>query len=871
VPDTHSETVLLAGPIESAPTRRRTATHRLRWLLFFLVFLWLADAGISLLIGHTRLRTDLTARLEAAFGRPVEVGSYDFTVWKGPALEARSVTVGEDPRFGHEYFLHAESLIVRLRWRSLLRGRLELGTLSLTRPSLNLVRNHRGEWNLAEWLPRPAEAPFQGPVATPSTPRFRRIEVDDGRINFKHGDEKLPFAFVGVSGAVETNSPGLWSLDLEAAPWRAGVEVQQAGVLRLSGRAGGTSSRLLPAMLALSWSDASISDVLRLVRGNDFGVRGGFALTVAARTVADTWMVQTRTELRQLHRWNLPLRSDNPSFNLVADTKLDPYFPSLDIANVELEAPHSTAHASARIGWGRAGIFAAQEFSPVLLQVTSSKIGLDDILAWLRAFHPGVADAVSARGWLAASGVVAGWPPHVVNAAVSTDGAELSGPPLRVPARLGRVQFRYDHGLASLLPVVLSFGSPASALSVESSMKLTPHASSSTRISGNVADAGDPLAMASSLGWDLARGYELGGPFGCDLHWQGAPFPWRAWPTGWIELGGASLRMPFLNLPVEQIQARAELKQGGARQVTLASAEALSTRWSGNFSGPGADGEWRFALSAGHLSAADLDRWLNPRWRESFLGRILPFLNSGSSAANAAPENLRATGRLSVAEFTLPPVSLGRLQGDLKIEGRRIGLTNATGQFYGGDATVSLDAQLLPAPLYAASLDFSRVDLSALSSAFPSLAGFFAGEASGQLSVYAHGATRADLLASLECRGAAHLTGPALYSMDLEQSLRAQAALPGMSLFPRGSAVFTCGQGKVLFQDLSLEGSRVEVNASGTVDFARHLDFRLRLLSPAAPAEGPQLPLAVHAGAYHLAGSLAGPQITRLSPPVRPR
>jgi len=127
------------------------------------------------------------------------------------------------------------------------------------------------------------------------------------------------------------------------------------------------------------------------------------------------------------------------------------------------------------------------------------------------------------------------------------------------------------------------------------------------------------------------------------------------------------------------------------------------------------------------------------------------------------------------------------------------------------------------------------------------------------------------LLASLECRGATRLTSPALYSMDLEQSLRAEAALPGMSPFPQGSAVFTCGQGKVLFQDLSLEGPRVEVNASGTVDFARHLDFRLRLFSPVAPAEGPQLPLAVPAGAYHLTGSLAAPQITRLSPPRRPR
>jgi hypothetical protein len=870
VPDTHTEIVIPAPPLESAPARRRVATQWPKWLVVLLVFLWLADTGISLLIDHTSLRTDLTAHLEAAFGRPVQVGSYGFVFWRGPALEAQSVTVGEDPRFGHEYFLRAESLTVRLSWRSLLRGRLELGTLSLTRPSLNLVRNTRGEWNLVAWLPQPAETLSQGLPASPPAPRFRKIEVDDGRINFKRGDEKLPFAFVAVSGTVETDSPGLWSLDLEAAPWRAGVVVQQGGALRLAGRVGGTSSRLLPAMLALSWTDASISDVLRLAYGNDFGIRGGLALSATAHAFVGGWSIQGRAQLEQLHRWDLPLRADNPSFNVIADGKFDPQASSLDLDHLTLETPHSNAHAFARIGWNRARISAAQEFSPLILQVSSSKIGLDDILAWLRAFHPGVSDTLSARGWIAASGIAAGWPPHLVNAAISTDGVELWGPPLRVPARLGRVQFRYDRGFAALFSAALSFGSSANGLSVEASTKLAPRASSSAHISGTVADIGNLQAAASSLGWDLARGYEFRGPFSCDLQWKGAQFPWQAWPTGWIALDGASLRTPFLNLPVDEIEARAEL-QNGVRQITLSTAEAFGTRWNGSFNRPSAAGEWRFALSAGRLSAVDLDRWLNPRWRESFLGRILPFLNYPSPATGAAPENLRAGGRLSIAEFTLPPISIDRLQGDLKIEGRRIELTNATGQFYGGAATTSLDAQLLPSPLYAASLDFSRVDLSALSAAFPSLAGFFAGDAAGHVSFVAGGATRADLLASLECRGAARLTGPTLYFMDLEQSLRATAAVPGTSVFRQGSALFTCGQGKLSFQNLSLAGSGADVNASGRVDFARHLDLRLRLSPPAASAAGAPLPLADPTGGYYLGGSLAAPQITLFPPPSRYR
>src|SRR5580698_2967078 len=151
---TVSEPVLQTPPRESAPPQRRSWTRWPRWIVLFLVFLWLADLGVSLLIRHTRLQRRLTARLESVFGRSVEVGRYNFSLWGGPTLVAQSVTFGEDPRFGHEYFLRADSLTVRLRWQSFFRGHVELGAIALESPSLNLVRNSGGDWNVAEWLPK---------------------------------------------------------------------------------------------------------------------------------------------------------------------------------------------------------------------------------------------------------------------------------------------------------------------------------------------------------------------------------------------------------------------------------------------------------------------------------------------------------------------------------------------------------------------------------------------------------------------------------------------------------------------------------------------------------------------------------------------
>jgi hypothetical protein len=866
-----------------APSKSRLWNRWTKGVLLLVIVFWVVSEGISLAAQHTALRSKLSQHLEAAFGRPVEVGSYDFSFWGGPSLEAQSVTVAEDPRFGQEYFLRVDSMAVRLRWRSLLRGHIEFGTLSLTRPSLNLVRSAAGDWNLAEWLPRPAGTPSAnvpvGPLLPFAALRFRKIEVTDGRINFKRADEKLPVAFVGVNGTVETDAPGRWRINLEATPWRSAVVVQQAGAIRVSGYVGGTSSRLRPAALDLSWTNASVSDVLRLAQGDDYGVRGTLALALSARTHDrdDGWSVVGRTELRHLHRWDLALRPDNPSVNLIGQAEWRPAAADLELSQIALESPRSNARATARILWNRAQRPEAQEPPPVQLDVSSSQIDLGDLLAWVRAFRPGVADDIAITGFVDASATLSGWPLHWVNATVSGDGADLSGASLRIPAHLGRVQFRYDQGIASFPPVTLSFGVPHGPPvgSFQMSVSASPRrgALPDWHVTGNTSQMRDLIATAGALGWSASRGWDLAGPLSCDLLWREARDPWEAQPAGWIELGvpgpqgGATLRVPFLNQPIDQVLARVEVKSG-ARHLAVSSAQAFGARWTGTLDRSGPDAEWQFALSASRLAAADLDRWLNPRWRESFFNRMLPFL-SPHSPALAVPEDLQASGRINFDQFILAPLAVHGLQGDLKIAGRHVELENATAQFYGGALRGMLDADLDAAPSYDASIDFSRVDLSALSAASPELADLFAGTASGEASFHARGASGSELSASLDCRGTAQVASAELRNMNLLGSLRSSVRRPGTSAFRQASTAFSCAAGKIQFQDLLLLSPDGRIDGSGTIDFKRNLDMQVRILSagPAAPAGDSNPALAV----YRLSGPLATPTIAPTQPPRRSR
>jgi AsmA-like C-terminal region/AsmA family len=879
-----SETVISVEPVE-APAFRRPAWRL--WgkrVLLLLLLLWVAEHGLTLVIRHTPLQRRITARLESAFGRHVEVAGYSISLWGGPALEAHSISVGEDTRFGHEYFLRADSLTLRLRWQSLLTGNLNFGTVSLERPSLNLVHNSDGDWNLAEWLPQPSigATPARGDQAIvgpapplPATPSLRlsRIEVEGGRINFKREADKLPFAFTGVKGFVEPDGPGRWRMDLQATPERAAVVVQQAGTLRLTGHVGGTSSRLRPAELQFSWRDASVSDVLRLLRGYDYGLRGSLSLFLNSNTQsANTgWQVEGRAELRQLHRWDMASRPDNPAVNLFTRMQWYPAASAVYFEEAGLEAPHSNAHARGGFSWGEPPIIQKRPVSPLAVELRSAIIDLRDFLSWFRAFHPGVADDISVQGTLEASGHISGWPIQIVNARVSNLGAEVSGKSLRVPVHLSEINLHYDKGLGYLEPLTIFFGASGGSVRIEASRKSrTLNGLSTLRISGNLAQVRDVVATAGALGWNISRGWDVAGPMRCDLRWDGGELPWQAQPVGFVEWGaerGGALQAPFLNQPVEQIKARAEWKPGG-RHIAIASASAFGARWTGTFDRRETDAQWQFGLSADRLAASDLDRWLNPRWRDtqSLVARMLPFLNPRSVPV-IAPDNLFAVGKISIDQFTLAPLSLRRLQGDLEIAGRRMQLRNARAQSYGGELNGAFDAELAAPPVYRARLDFSRLDLAALASASPGLADLFVGSASGKISLSARGGTRADLLASLVCQGTSRMNNLEFHNLNLLDSLHAGARRPGVSSFREASSAFTCGDGGVRFQNLLLLGPGFEMDAAGSVDFARDVDFRVRVVSGPASIEPARATAAATGNVFALTGPLAAPRIARATAP----
>ena len=124
-----------------------------KWIVATVVVLLLLQMGLPFVMQTRRMRAYLLAHLERSFGRPVQAHGFSMHILPFPRVDVEGVTIEENPFFGHEYFLRADRLTASVRWLGLLRGHFDFGTISLSRPSLILVRNELGRWNLEDWLP----------------------------------------------------------------------------------------------------------------------------------------------------------------------------------------------------------------------------------------------------------------------------------------------------------------------------------------------------------------------------------------------------------------------------------------------------------------------------------------------------------------------------------------------------------------------------------------------------------------------------------------------------------------------------------------------------------------------------------------------
>jgi AsmA protein len=163
-----------------APTRRR------RWILpVVAVAVLFALALTPPYLNVNRLQRRIAASMSEALGRPVHLDRVTLHLLPLPGFTLENLVVSEDAAFGFEPVIRANKVEITLRISSLWRRQVELSSVRFevddqgSGPSLNLVRNAQGRWNLQSLLMHAASvnaAPTVQRTAGPA-PRFPYIET----------------------------------------------------------------------------------------------------------------------------------------------------------------------------------------------------------------------------------------------------------------------------------------------------------------------------------------------------------------------------------------------------------------------------------------------------------------------------------------------------------------------------------------------------------------------------------------------------------------------------------------------------------------------------------------------------------------------
>jgi hypothetical protein len=253
---------------------RRRTSRRLMWAVMLAIVLALL---LPPFINVNRYRGRVAGAISRALGRDVTVSNLEFKLLPRPGVVLHNFVAAENPAYGAEPMLRADTVTAYLRLTSLWRGRLEIGTLDLDNASLNLVRRSDGHWNIEELVERASQvspAPT-GKVRPESRPRFPYVEASTGRINFKLGDVKKAFAFTDADFALWLESENQWGIRVEARPVRTDVNITDTGTLTLDGRFQRASNlRDTPLYLKLNYFDGPLGQLTKLIYGRDRGWRG---------------------------------------------------------------------------------------------------------------------------------------------------------------------------------------------------------------------------------------------------------------------------------------------------------------------------------------------------------------------------------------------------------------------------------------------------------------------------------------------------------------------------------------------------------------------------------------------------------------------
>ena len=777
--------------------------------------------------GANGLRKRIVTAISLAVGRRVDVQWVKLRLLPQPGFDLENFVVYDDPAFSAEPMLQASEVTATLRLRSLVRGRIEIGRLTLKEPSFNLVRNDAGHWNVASLVERAARTPAAPTSAAKGDrhPVFPYIEGDTARINFRIGAEKKSYALTDAEFALWLESPNQWGMRMRAVPVRTDFNLTDTGILSVNGTwLRSTNLQQTPMKMTVQWTRGQLGQVTKLFYGTDKGWRGELTLTTVFAGTPANLQVNTQAAVQDFRRYDIV-----PSESLRLSTSCNATYSSPEhvISQILCVAPVGQGMLSAQ-----GSISAPTGPRSYELNFSARDVPIQAIAALARRAKKDLPQDLSASGTLDGdfsiqtsaetkslqlNGTGEATAFHLISQATSTE-LDLGTVPFEWAANAAeknssaKQKRDSDDTVASIGPFSVKLGK-GHTVNVRGTLGRSAY---------RVAMTGDAevkrlLQAAQTIGIHAPQPVADGNArlsLQIAGSWSGFAAPEV---TGTADLSDVRAETRSLNGPVEIASASVALSDTGVR-VSKLHASGGGTNWTGSLSFPRrcqslATCPVDFDLQADTVAFEELHAWLTPQSRKRPWYR---FLSPSTPAGPPILLSVNATGKLQTGRLLVHGVKAANVSTRLEVRDGKLNLSDVRAELLGGthDGSWQADLSATP-PTYSGSGSFEKIVLDQVSEAMHD--GWVTGTGQASYEFATHGSDIDALLANAALR------------LDFDAR---SGQLPHIRLADGGSPVhinrFT---GRLTLQDGSFHIERAKLETpsgnyivSGTASTAQKLD-----------------------------------------------
>lgn len=704
-------------------------------------------AALPFLIDANQYRSRIQTELEARTGRAVSLGPMELKIFP-LAFRVQNAVIAEDKSFvSSAPFAHIEELYVTAQLMPLLQGKVQVDSLELRKPRIEMIRNAKGVWNFSSLGNRGATTapPPQGkatstpPQPAPSPAEAGRsftlddLRIIDGQVALTDFQKKQPRAIYDHIDLTVLDYAPNTPVTFELAAHLPGAGKQ---TLWLKGKGGPMqpSPAATPFDGKLELEEVSLSGLQKFLNSQalkdmDFTATGSADVKNANGIIATKGQLKLDNGKVNGVTIGYPISAD---FNITADTNTSLY--KIEKGDFKLGATPIQLH-----GMFNANPTPAQ--IDMVLKANDASISEAARLAsaFGVAFNPGMQVAGKMDADLTAKG--SSTSPEL-NGKLSARQLVISGKDLPQAVQVTGINLALTPYAITSNEFVATTGTTAVNVSFGLENYTADAASIDAIIRTQNAQLGELLNIAQAYGISAADGIGGSGPTSLDVRVQGRPkVPSSMQYSGSGTLRNGSILLPAFTKPINVRNANIRFTQNSAVIENLGISLG-STIASGQMSlkglTPKATPQIQFTLNADHWNVAE--------WQALMRTAAVPAKAAGNfnlipvAHAQAGPqeapliERLIGTGNITINSVKYDEIEMSNARSTVTLDRGMIRLSPFTAEVFGGQQIGNIVINLRTNPsTYTVSSRLERVDankmLASISSADKILYGLLAANA----------------------------------------------------------------------------------------------------------------------------------------------